>query len=128
MLRQNKVEHLSSVCLTSLMTRHGQIGSTYYSINLVCTFSFSFLFIILFVLWKLIHLVLASLWPQRCQFLDALASLDFTLVSQSVGDSFKFEIDLKCKQVIILNSCRLVIIPLCQHVHMSTCHHVIMSA
>ena len=33
------------------------------------------------------------------QFLDALASLDFTLVSKSVsGQSFEFEIDLKCKQ------------------------------
>ena len=32
-------------------------------------------------------------------FLDALVSLDFTLVSERVsGQSFQIEIDLKCKQ------------------------------
>ena len=40
----------------------------------------------------------AVLPPSQMVFLDALASLDFTLVSHWLaGQSFEFEIDFKCE-------------------------------
>ena len=45
---------------------------------------------------KVMTLKRVQVAEQLLSFLDALASLDFTLVSESVGRSFEFEIDLKC--------------------------------
>ena len=52
---------------------------------------------LLSVLGKMLRLVEDD--ADFSRFLEALASLDFTLVSESVSDSFGFEIDFKCNKL-----------------------------
>ena len=73
-------------------------------------------------------------WCYFILFLDALASQDLTLVSQSASRNFEFKIDLKYKSI-ILNSCQLVIMSSCpefllagHHVSLLSCQHVNMSS